>query len=112
MWRRGEAALIHRGRGERREADDVAGGVDVRHGGAEVRVDRDPAALVGREADRFEAQAVGVGLPPDRYRAARRRARACRSRAPPSRARARLAECSTLTTRSPRRSVAPRWRRK
>jgi len=44
---RRHAALLHRCRGECREADDIADGVDVRHGGAEDIVDGDPAPLVG-----------------------------------------------------------------
>ena len=56
----GDAALLHRGRGEAREADDVAGGVDVRHGGLEGRrVDLEPAAVVGLEAAGVEVRAVG-----------------------------------------------------
>ena len=43
----GEPALLHRRRGERREADDVADRVDVLDLGAEVVVDLDPAAVVG-----------------------------------------------------------------
>src|SRR5262249_5451651 len=42
-----EPALLHGSRRERREADDVADGVDVRCGRAEVLVDLDAASVVG-----------------------------------------------------------------
>jgi hypothetical protein len=51
--------LLHRHRGERGKADDVAGGEDVRHLGAKLRVDLDVAARVGFDADRGEAEARG-----------------------------------------------------
>ena len=60
---RGEPALLGRGRGQARKADQVADGVDVRHRGAEVLVDRNPPALVGIEADRLEVEAGGRALP-------------------------------------------------
>ena len=45
--RGGEPALVVGGAGQRREADHVAHGVDVRHGGLEVLVDLDLPAAVG-----------------------------------------------------------------
>ena len=46
---RGQATLVHRGRRQRREADDVTDGVDVRHRGLVLLVDDQPAPLVGLE---------------------------------------------------------------
>ena len=60
---RRRTALLHRGRGQRREADDVADGVDVRHRGAVVLVDRDPAAPVGGQARLVQVEFVGEPLP-------------------------------------------------
>ena len=60
---RGDAALLHRGRGERGKADDVSGGVDIRHRRLEMLVDGKPPARVrlqarGRDAgDRRERPA-------------------------------------------------------
>ena len=42
--RRGQPALVHRGRRQRREADHVADGVDVRHLGGVAAVDLQPPA--------------------------------------------------------------------
>lgn len=55
--------LLHRGRGQRRETDDVADGVDVRHLGAVVLVDRDPAARVRGQPGPVQVQLVGEPLP-------------------------------------------------
>ena len=62
----GDARLLHRRRRERREADDVAGGVDVRHGRAVVAVDVDVAALVDLDADRLEPEPLGPSGAPAR----------------------------------------------
>ena len=56
----GPAALLHRRAGEGGEADDVADGVDVRHGGLEMRVAADAAAFVDFQAGPVEAEGVGV----------------------------------------------------
>ena len=64
-----------------READHVADGVDVRHGRPVVLVDRDAAAVVGREAGLLEVERVGRALRGRRRRRRRRRRSACRSRA-------------------------------
>ena len=56
----GEAPLLARRGGEARVADHVAGGEDVRHRGAELRVHREPAALVGREPGRREVERLGA----------------------------------------------------
>src|SRR5580700_4147381 len=59
---RGDAALFHGDRRERRESDDVADGEDVRNLGAEILVDRDTPALVGLDAGRGEVELVDVAL--------------------------------------------------
>ena len=71
----GDAALLHRGRGEAREADDVAGGIDVRHRGLEgLGIDLEAAAAVGVEAALRRGSAY-------RWRPCGRRQKApCRSR--------------------------------
>ena len=56
----GPAALLHRRAGERGEADDVADGVNVRHGGLEMLVAAEPAAFVGFEAGALQAAARSV----------------------------------------------------
>ena len=56
----GEAALIVRGAGQRRIADHVAHGVDVRLRRLVVLVHVDLAAVVRLDADVFQAQPVGV----------------------------------------------------
>ena len=80
------ASLLHRRRRQRREADHVAGGVDVRHRRLEVLVDLDAAARVGLEPGRLEVELIRVRPGGRPRRAARRRARSCRSRASPRRA--------------------------
>ena len=60
-----QAPLLHRRRGERREADHVAGRVDVRDGRLEELVDRDPAPVVGRETRGRQVEQVRVGLAAD-----------------------------------------------
>ena len=59
----GDARLLDAGRGQRGRADDVARGVDVRDFALVVRVDRDEAALAGRDAGGGEVQVGGVALP-------------------------------------------------
>src|SRR5262245_19593286 len=61
MTRR-QSALFHRGRRQRRKADDIPGGVDVWNSGLETLVDADPAALVDRDSGGFEVQQIGVRL--------------------------------------------------
>ena len=51
-----EPSLLARRRGEARIADDVAGREDVRHARAELRVDGDAAAIVGREPGVLELE--------------------------------------------------------
>ena len=55
-------ALIHRRRGQRGEADDVADGVDVVDLGLEVVVDEDPAAVVGLQAGVVQVEVLGLAL--------------------------------------------------
>ena len=62
---RGDAALLHRDRGQRRKADHVADGVDVRHLGLVVLVDGDAAALVGFKAGGGQVEFVDVALAAD-----------------------------------------------
>ena len=59
----GQAPLLHRRGGQRREADDVADGVDVRHLGLVELVDLDPAAVVGVHSGRVQVEPLGVSLP-------------------------------------------------
>src|SRR3954470_12787734 len=59
----GQPALLHAGRCKPGEPDHVAGGVDVGDGGAELRVHRDVAALVGDDADRGEVQVLDIAAP-------------------------------------------------
>jgi hypothetical protein len=53
---RGQPALIHRGRGQRREPDDVADGEHVRHGGPVLLVDGDPPPFVRLQPGRRQVQ--------------------------------------------------------
>ena len=54
----GDARLFDAGRRERRWADDVAGGIDVRNlGRLKLRADLHQSALAGRQAGRREVQA-------------------------------------------------------
>ena len=52
QMRGGEAALHVGGAGQRRKADHVADGVNVRNGGLKMLVDVDLAAVIGHDADR------------------------------------------------------------
>src|SRR4051794_37556167 len=56
----GDARLLHRRGGKRREADDVACGVDAGDRGAVVRVDLHVAALVEGNADLVETELLGA----------------------------------------------------
>ena len=56
----GPAALLHRGAGQRRKADDVAHGVDVRHRGLEILVAPESAAFVGLQPGAVECRALGI----------------------------------------------------
>ena len=56
----GDAPLLHRHRGQRRVADDVARGVDVRLRRLEVLVDGDAPARVEREAGLVEPEGLRV----------------------------------------------------
>ena len=58
--RGGEPPLHVGGAGQRRKADHVADGIDVRHGGLEVLVDVELAALIRLNADFFQPHVVGV----------------------------------------------------
>src|SRR6059036_828172 len=60
----GQPALLHGGRGQRRKADHVPGGVDVRHFGLVVLVHLELARLVRGDARGGQVQHVGVGDPP------------------------------------------------
>jgi hypothetical protein len=60
---RGEPSLLGRRGGEAREADHVAGGVDVRKCGSVVVVDRNPPALVRFEPCPVEPEVVGRAPP-------------------------------------------------
>src|SRR6185369_11807117 len=57
----GDAALFHRSGSERGKADDVAGGVDVRHGSAIVGIHRKIPAIVDGEASFFQREAINSG---------------------------------------------------
>ena len=59
---RGDAALLHGRRRERREADHVADGVDALDRRAVELVDLDLPARVGLDAERLEAEAGGRAL--------------------------------------------------
>ncbi len=59
----GHTRLFHRGGGERREADDVARGVDVGDAGLKVLVDVDEAPLAHPHAQVLEAEPAHVALP-------------------------------------------------
>src|SRR5262249_42562367 len=64
---RGHAPLLHRHRRQRREADDVAGGVDASArdaGDAKLVVDLEEAARVGGGADALEAERARVASAP------------------------------------------------
>ena len=75
----GDAALLHRGRGEARKADHVARGIDMRHRGLErFPVDLEPPAAVGLDAAGFEPELLGRADAARRRRAASRCARAGR----------------------------------
>ena len=52
---------------QHRPGDDVADGVDAGDVGLEMRIDDDAAAIVALDADRFEAEALGVGHAADRH---------------------------------------------
>ena len=56
----GVAALVVRGTGQRRGANHVACGIDVRDDGLHVLIDGDVAALVGLDANLFQPESVGV----------------------------------------------------
>jgi hypothetical protein len=59
----GDPALLHRGGGQAREADDVAARIDVRLSRLERRlVHGQAAALIGLEAASGEVQAVGAAF--------------------------------------------------
>ena len=74
----GAAALLHRRAGEGGEADDVADGVDVRHGGLELRVAADAAAFVDFQAGPVEVERVGVAGAADAEQHRFAQAAACR----------------------------------
>ena len=58
-----DARLLHRRRCQRGKADDVAGGVDVRHAGLIVLVDDDQSAVSGLHADGFEIEIGDIAVP-------------------------------------------------
>jgi len=62
-----QPALLHRGRGQRRESDDIAHRIDVVHRGAEVLVDLDPAAGIGGQAGRRQVERLGHACRPAEY---------------------------------------------
>src|SRR5690606_33024988 len=57
-------ALVEGGAGQARPADHIAGGIDVRHGGAVILVHLHLASAVGLQADVFQGQFVGVAGAP------------------------------------------------
>ena len=61
----GQASLLHGSAGQGGKSDDVAGGINVRHGGLKMLVDLQFAAPVRRQARRLEIEQIAVGLPPD-----------------------------------------------
>ena len=60
----GDARLLHRGGREGREADDVAGRVDVGDRGLVVLVHGDEAAVVRGQAGQVEGRVVGRAVSP------------------------------------------------
>ena len=58
--------LLHRGRCERGEPDDIPGRIDARRGGPELVIDHDVASLIGLDPDLLEVQMRGVPAPPRR----------------------------------------------
>src|SRR5262245_61261665 len=56
---------MHGGRGEAREADHVARGVDVRDGRLEALVHGEEPPAPGREPSPLELEPAGVALAPD-----------------------------------------------
>src|SRR5205823_8412453 len=62
----GEATLLHGGGGQGGKTNDVAGGVNVRHFSLVVGVDLDAFAVVGNQADVFQAQSLRGALPANR----------------------------------------------
>ena len=63
----GQPSLFHRGRGQCREADDVADGVDVLHLGPELVVDEDPPAALDLDAGFLQVEPVGLPWRPAEY---------------------------------------------
>ena len=59
----GESSLLHRGAGQRRKTDDIAGGINVRYRGPEIFIDDELAAPIGHQANRLQVQLIAVGLP-------------------------------------------------
>ena len=112
----GEAALLHGGGGQGGEADDIAGGVDVRDFGLVVRVDLEALAVVGDEADVFQGEGLGGALAADGVEQALGRGAVCRIRVVAWTSFCRRSPLagqsisSILATFSPRRRVMPIWR--
>jgi hypothetical protein len=60
---RGMTPLLHRGRSERRETDDIAGSVDVSDLGAIVFIDGDTPAIVDADPGVFDLQTIRIRYP-------------------------------------------------
>ena len=63
---RRQSTLVHRRRGQRREADHVTHRIDMRNRGLTVIIDHESAALVGRETGQLQLESRGVALPSGR----------------------------------------------
>src|SRR5712671_5349832 len=61
----GEAALFHGGAGQGGEADDVAGGIDVRDGGLKILAHCQLAAAIRCKTGPFDIELVAIGLASD-----------------------------------------------
>ena len=105
-----QPALLHRGRGERGEADHVAGRVDVGTAVWKHSLTVDLPPVVGRQPGGRQIEQVRVRLAARPCRAARRRGSPCRSRG--WRPRVSSRRYRPRATFSPRRNIAPRWRMK
>src|SRR5574341_1676291 len=66
------AALLHGRRCQGGKSDDIPDRINVRHGGLEIFIYFEPAALVGRYADPFEPQVFRRADPPRRVHQERR----------------------------------------
>ncbi len=66
--RTGESSLLHRGAGQSRKSDDIAGGVNVRDGGLIILIHDELAPAVGYQPDAIQIELIAVGLTADRVK--------------------------------------------